>query len=106
MSIQDFPTDVKQTRSPSECLKTTGVLATCRRIPPSYSDMTVSSYPKFVARIKGVPKSGVRPALDATLEKCSLEKVTKRVGSSTVYTIDSISYNQINKTASDFLDRG
>lgn len=47
--------------------------------PPLYSDMTVSSYLKFVARIKGVPKSGVRPALDATLEKCSLEKVANRL---------------------------
>ncbi len=47
--------------------------------PPLYSDMTVISYLKFVARIKGVPKTGVLPALDATLEKCSLESVANRL---------------------------
>ena len=47
--------------------------------PPLYSDMTVSSYLKFVARIKGVPKTGVLPALDATIEKCSLESVANRL---------------------------
>jgi ABC-2 type transport system ATP-binding protein len=47
--------------------------------PPLYSDMTVSSYLKFVARIKGVPKTGVLPTLDATLEKCSLESVANRL---------------------------
>lgn len=58
------------------------------------------------------------PNLSISLENSAAEKLgtlliaknsevfAKRVGSPTVYTIDSISYNQINKTASDFLDRG
>jgi len=47
--------------------------------PPLYSDMTVSSYLKFVARIKGVTKKGIMPNLDATVEKCSLESVAYRL---------------------------
>ena len=47
--------------------------------PPLYTDMTVSSYLKFVARIKGVPKTGVLATLDATIEKCSLESVANRL---------------------------
>ncbi len=47
--------------------------------PPLYPDMIVSSYLKFVARIKGVPKAGVRPALESALEKCSLENVANRL---------------------------
>ncbi len=58
------------------------------------------------------------PTLSISLENSEAEKLgtlligkndefyAKRVGSPTVYTIDSISYNQINKTVSDFLDRG
>ncbi len=58
------------------------------------------------------------PTLTVSMENSAAEKLgtlligkngeffAKRVGSPTVYTIDSISYNQINKTASDFLDRG
>jgi len=58
------------------------------------------------------------PALSISMENKDAEKLgtlligkngeffAKRVGSPTVYTIDSISYNQINKTAGDFLDRG
>jgi hypothetical protein len=58
------------------------------------------------------------PALYISMENSDAENIgilligksgeffAKRVGSPTVYTIDSISYNQINKTAGDFLDRG
>ncbi len=47
--------------------------------PPLYTDMTVSSYLKFVATIKGVSKDHVPAALEATLEKCSLELVADRL---------------------------
>ncbi len=47
--------------------------------PPLYPDMTVSSYLKFVARIKGVPKNQISATLDATLERCSLESVAYRL---------------------------
>ena len=58
------------------------------------------------------------PTLSISLENSEAEKLgtlligknreffAKRVGNPTIYTIDSISYNQINKTAIDFLDRG
>lgn len=47
--------------------------------PPLYPDMTVSSYLRFVARIKGVPKKQITACLEATLEKCSLESVAYRL---------------------------
>lgn len=47
--------------------------------PPLYSDMTTSSYLKFIARIKGVSRRQIRAALEATLEKCSLEAVAYRL---------------------------
>ena len=58
------------------------------------------------------------PTLSISLENSEAEKLgtlligknreffARRVGNPTIYTIDSISYNQINKTAIDFLDRG
>lgn len=47
--------------------------------PPLYDDMTVNSYLKFVAAIKGVAKQEVSRALAATLERCSLEVVADRL---------------------------
>ena len=47
--------------------------------PPLYPDMTVSSYLKFVARIKGVPKKQITATLETTLERCSLESVANRL---------------------------
>ena len=47
--------------------------------PPLYNDMTVNSYLKFVATIKGVAKQDVTIALAATLERCSLESVADRL---------------------------
>jgi ABC-2 type transport system ATP-binding protein len=47
--------------------------------PPLYPDMTVSSYLKFVGRIKGVSKSDLAAALDRVLQKCILTDVASRI---------------------------
>ncbi|OGQ24861.1 MAG: hypothetical protein A3C54_08485 [Deltaproteobacteria bacterium RIFCSPHIGHO2_02_FULL_60_17] len=47
--------------------------------PPLYYDMTVSSYLRFVGRIKGVPGKEIPAALDRVLEKCSLTEVADRL---------------------------
>ncbi len=47
--------------------------------PPLYHDMTVSSYLKFVAQIKGVGKKELGNALEGVLEKCSLTDVASRL---------------------------
>lgn len=46
---------------------------------PLYHDMTVSSYLKFVGRIKGVRKREVSSALDGVLARCSLTEVAARL---------------------------
>jgi ABC-2 type transport system ATP-binding protein len=40
--------------------------------PPLYTEMTVDSYLRFVARIKGVPGSELTSALEYTKERCGL----------------------------------
>ncbi len=47
--------------------------------PPLYHDMTVSSYLKFVGRIKGVGRNEISTALEGVLEKCSLTEVVSRL---------------------------
>jgi len=47
--------------------------------PPLYNDMTVSSYLKFVGRIKGVSRKEISSALDRVLERCSLTEVADRL---------------------------
>ena len=47
--------------------------------PPLYNDMTVSSYLKFVGRIKGVSRKEISSALAGVLEKCSLTEVADRL---------------------------
>lgn len=47
--------------------------------PPLYYDMTVSSYLKFVGRIKGVARKKISAALEAVLERCSLTEVASRL---------------------------
>src|SRR5581483_5461205 len=47
--------------------------------PPLYHDMTVSSYLKFVGRIKGVAKSELDDALERVLDKCFLTDVADRI---------------------------
>ena len=47
--------------------------------PPLYNEMTVSSFLKFIARIKRVPKSNEKQRLDYAIERCSLESVSGRL---------------------------
>jgi len=47
--------------------------------PPLYNDMTVTTYLRFVARIKGMHKTAIPDALDRALTRCGLTKVTDRV---------------------------
>jgi ABC-2 type transport system ATP-binding protein len=47
--------------------------------PPVYSDMTVISYLKFVAKLKRVPKNKIKERLDFVLEKCGLKDVKGRI---------------------------
>jgi ABC-2 type transport system ATP-binding protein len=47
--------------------------------PPLYNEMTVSSFLKFIARIKRVPKSKEKQRLDYAIDRCSLESVSGRL---------------------------
>lgn len=47
--------------------------------PPLYTDMTVTSYLRFVARIKGVPKAEIGDALDRAVSRCGLTDVAHRL---------------------------
>jgi ABC-2 type transport system ATP-binding protein len=47
--------------------------------PPLYNDMTVSSFLRFIARIKGVPSSREKTQIDSALHRCSLEEVQGRL---------------------------
>jgi ABC-2 type transport system ATP-binding protein len=46
--------------------------------PPLYDTLDVSQYLRFVARVKGVPRSGVRSDLDRVAAACRLEAVLNR----------------------------
>jgi ABC-2 type transport system ATP-binding protein len=47
--------------------------------PPLYHDMTVSSYLKFVGRIKGVARGELSAAVERVIERCFLTEVTSRI---------------------------
>jgi ABC-2 type transport system ATP-binding protein len=47
--------------------------------PPLYPEMTVSSYLRYVAQIKDVPRKRRREAIDRALERCALTSVRGRV---------------------------
>ena len=47
--------------------------------PPLYPEMTVSSYLRYVAKIKDVPRARRAEALDRALERCALTDVRSRV---------------------------
>jgi ABC-2 type transport system ATP-binding protein len=47
--------------------------------PPLYNDMTVASYLRFVARLKGMPRSEIANALERALSRCGLTHVAGRV---------------------------
>jgi ABC-2 type transport system ATP-binding protein len=48
-------------------------------IPPLYTDMTVDSYLRFVARLKGVEKSALNKSVDSAIEKTDLGSVRHRL---------------------------
>jgi ABC-2 type transport system ATP-binding protein len=47
--------------------------------PPVYNDMTVSSFLRFIARIKGVPSSKEKERMDYVIDRCSIRSVTERL---------------------------
>ena len=47
--------------------------------PPLYNDMTVVSYLRFVAKIRGISKAQLSDSLDRVLRTCGLADVTERV---------------------------
>ena len=47
--------------------------------PPLYGDMTVTSYLRFVGRIRGIAKAQLGDSLDRVLHACGLTEVTGRV---------------------------
>ncbi len=46
--------------------------------PPLYYDMTVRTYLKFVATIKGVPRKDLEDSVNSVLEQCFLSSVSSR----------------------------
>jgi len=47
--------------------------------PPLYGDMTVTSYLRFVGRIRGIAKAELGDSVDRVLRTCGLTEVTERV---------------------------
>ena len=47
--------------------------------PPIYPEMTVMEYLRYVARIKGVGRAGLRQAVDQAMERCALGQVRGRL---------------------------
>ncbi len=47
--------------------------------PPLYSDMSVSTYLRFVARIKGLSRTEVPEAMERVIEACGLSDVSERL---------------------------
>ncbi len=47
--------------------------------PPLYADMTVTSYLRFVGRIRGIAKAELNDGVDRVLHTCGLSEVTERV---------------------------
>ena len=47
--------------------------------PPLYADMTVTTYLRFVGRIRGIAKAELNDAVDKVLHTCGLADVTGRV---------------------------
>lgn len=47
--------------------------------PPLYTEMTAEAYLRFVARIKGMPRSAIEDAIDRVISTCGLESVRHRL---------------------------
>ncbi len=67
-------TDVLE--NPLEAKKHVGYLP---ENPPVYTDMTVISFLKFVAKLKKVPKNKIKERIEFVLQKCGLEDVKGRL---------------------------
>ena len=46
--------------------------------PPLYDVLDVSTYLRFVAKVKGVPRTGIAADIDRVISACKLEEVVKR----------------------------
>ena len=65
-------------KQPLEVKKRIGYLP---ESPPLYPEMEVIEYLNFVARLKGIPRSDIRPRVDVILERCAIGDVrTKLLG--------------------------
>lgn len=62
--------------NPLEVKKRIGYLP---EVPPIYPEMTVESYLRFAAALKGVERSRVRSAAGRAVERCSLQEVRGRL---------------------------
>jgi ABC-2 type transport system ATP-binding protein len=60
---------------PLQAKKRTGYLP---ESPPVYTDMRVTEYLAFVARIKGLPRREIKSRLDEVCEKCAISNVRER----------------------------
>jgi ABC-2 type transport system ATP-binding protein len=60
---------------PLEAKKRTGYLP---EAPPVYTDMRVTEYLAFVARIKGLPRRAIKSRLDEVCETCAIADVRER----------------------------
>jgi gliding motility-associated transport system ATP-binding protein len=47
--------------------------------PPLYLDMRVEAYLRFVAKLRGVPRAKIEPALEHVLEVCGLADMSHRI---------------------------
>src|ERR1019366_6917733 len=47
--------------------------------PPLYPDMRVEAYLRFVAKLRGVPRAKIEPALEHVLEVCGLTDMSHRI---------------------------
>ena len=47
--------------------------------PPLYNDMLVVPYLRFAAKLRGMARSAIEPAIERVLETCSLTKVSGRL---------------------------
>lgn len=62
--------------NPVEAKKHIGYLP---EVPPVYTEMTVLSYLKFVAKLKKIPNKKIKERLEFVLNKCGLEDVKGRI---------------------------
>jgi len=47
--------------------------------PPLYNDMTVVPYLRFAAKLRGMPRGDVEPAVERVLQTCGLSHVSERL---------------------------